>query len=263
MTATVSLGLAGTLDHDVIRELATAAEAAGLHALWLNDTPHGEALAGLAAAAEVAGTLRLATGVIPFDRTSASAIANRVDELGLPADRLLLGVGSGAARHPLPLVSAGIDELRGLVAAPIVLGALGPRMRELAATRASGALLSWLTPTIAADTADELRASASAADSDRPLAVLYVRGIVDPAAASALAEETAGYASYPNYRANFERLGIRAEDTTISATSPQALADALAAYRSGVDEVVFRAITADGSTDAYRRIIDALGGAIA
>ena len=263
MTAVVSLGLAGTLDHDVIRELATAAESAGLHAIWLNDTADGEALGGLAAAAEVTSTLRLGTGVVPFDRTPASVVAARVQELALPQERLLLGVGSGQARHPVPLVSAGLDELQQLVDAPVVLGALGPKMRSLAATRASGALLSWLTPAIAGDAAAQLRADAEAADRDRPVAALYARGIVDPDAAAALAEESARYASYPSYRANFERLGVRADDTTISGTTPQRLADAVAAYRVGVDELVFRAITPDGSTAAYRRIIDALGAALA
>ncbi|MET0783994.1 MAG: LLM class flavin-dependent oxidoreductase, partial [Leifsonia flava] len=82
--ALVSLGLAGVLDRAAIRELAVAAEAAGLHALWLNDTPDGEALAGLAAAAEVTDRLVLATGVIPFDRWPASVIAERVRDLSLP-----------------------------------------------------------------------------------------------------------------------------------------------------------------------------------
>ncbi|WP_284298950.1 LLM class flavin-dependent oxidoreductase [Homoserinibacter gongjuensis] len=61
----LSLGLAGSVPAEVVRQAARAAEQAGLHALWLNDTPAGDALAGLAAAAEVTTTLRLATGVIP------------------------------------------------------------------------------------------------------------------------------------------------------------------------------------------------------
>lgn len=261
--ADVSLGLAGALDRAAIRELAVAAEAAGLHALWLNDTPDGEALAGLAAAAEVTDRLVLATGVIPFDRRPASVIAERVRDLALPQERLVLGVGSGAARRPLALVSPQLDELQRSVEAPVLLGALGPKMRELAATRASGALLSWLPPSVAAETAAELRQTATDADSPRPRAVLYARGIVESDAAGALAEESARYASYPSYAANFARLGVSAEDTTISGTTPATLRARVDAYRSGVDELVFRAITADGSTPAYRRIIDALAAAVA
>ena len=33
-------GVAGALPHDVIRTLASAAEAAGYHTFWVNDTPH-------------------------------------------------------------------------------------------------------------------------------------------------------------------------------------------------------------------------------
>ncbi|MET0725489.1 MAG: LLM class flavin-dependent oxidoreductase [Leifsonia sp.] len=260
--ARVSLGLAGALEHDVIRELAAAAEAAGLHGLWLNDTPDGDALGGLVAAAEVTGRLRLATGVIPFDRTPASVIADRVSTSALPVDRLVIGVGSGGARKPLALVPAQLDELRARTDATVLLGALGPRMRELAATRASGALLSWLTPQAAAEAAESLRATARAAGAGRPMAVLYARGIVDADAAGALAEESARYGSYPSYRANFERLGIRAEQTTITGTTAEALAQRLDAYRGSVDEIVFRAITPDGSTAAYRRIIDALGAVV-
>ncbi|TFV98465.1 LLM class flavin-dependent oxidoreductase [Leifsonia flava] len=259
--ALVSLGLAGVLDRAAIRELAVAAEAAGLHALWLNDTPNGEALAGLAAAAEVTDRLVLATGVIPFDRWPASVIAERVRDLSLPQDRLVLGVGSGSARRPLALVTPQLDELQRSVEAPVLLGALGPKMRELAATRATGALLSWLPPEIASETAAALRETATDAARPRPRAVLYARGIVDPEAADALAEESARYGSYPSYAANFERLGIGASDTTITGTSPEALRERLDAYRAGVDELVFRAITADGSTPAYRRIIDALAEA--
>ncbi|KQX04964.1 MULTISPECIES: LLM class flavin-dependent oxidoreductase [unclassified Leifsonia] len=256
--ASVSLGLAGALDRAVIQELAVAAEAAGLHALWLNDTPDGDAIVGLAAAAEVTDRLVLATGVLPFDRRPASVIADRVRELALPQHRLVLGVGSGGARRPLALVRPELDELQRSVDAPVLLGALGPKMRELAATLASGALLSWLPPEVASDTAAALRETATDAASPRPRAVLYARGIVDADATAALAEESARYASYPSYSANFERLGISARDTTITGTTPERLQERLDSYRSGVDELVFRAITADGSTPAYRRIIDAL-----
>ncbi|MEJ3403262.1 LLM class flavin-dependent oxidoreductase [Rathayibacter sp. YIM 133350] len=262
MSAVVSIGLAGTLEHSLVRELASAAEAAGLHALWLNDTPGGEALAGLAAAAGVTSTLQLATGVIALDRTPAERIIARVDELALPVDRILLGVGSGAARRALHLVKAGLHELNAHGPSPVILGALGPKMRALAATEASGALLSWLTPHAAAEAAAQLRATAAQAGRPRPRTVLYARGIVDADAAPVLAEEAARYGSYPNYRANLERLGIRAEMTTITGTTPEALAERLGDYRSAVDEVVFRAITPDGSVAAYHRIIDALGGAI-
>ena len=88
-------GVAGALPHDVIRTLAAAAEAAGYHTFWVNDTPHGDGLASLRAAAEVTSEILLGVGVIPLDRQPADVIARRVDELGLPQQRLIVGIGSG------------------------------------------------------------------------------------------------------------------------------------------------------------------------
>ncbi|HEX6956233.1 MAG TPA: LLM class flavin-dependent oxidoreductase, partial [Agromyces sp.] len=68
MRAAVSLGLPGTTDRETLRALAPRLERLGFHALWLNDVPGGDSLAGLRAAGEVTDRLRLATGVIPLDR---------------------------------------------------------------------------------------------------------------------------------------------------------------------------------------------------
>ncbi|QEO10760.1 LLM class flavin-dependent oxidoreductase [Protaetiibacter larvae] len=254
----MSLGLPGSLPLHTIREAAVAAESAGLHALWLNDTPGGDSLAGLAAAAGVTTGLQLATGVIPLDRLTASEIAGRVIELGLPRERLTLGVGSGAARHPVPLVAAGIVELEALLNVRVVLGALGPRMRRLGAERAHGLLLSWLTP----ETAAVARAEATAAAIEQgrrtvPRVVLYARTITEPAARPALETESARYESYPSYAANFARLGHGALAATIGA-EPGSLADGITAYAGAVDELVLRAITGDDSAAAIRRFVDAV-----
>src|ERR687894_3021144 len=88
-------GVAGALPHDVIRVLAAAAEEAGYHTFWVNDTPHGDGLASLRAAAEVTSQIQLGVGVIPLDRQPADLIARRVDELSLPQQRLIVGIGSG------------------------------------------------------------------------------------------------------------------------------------------------------------------------
>jgi len=254
----VSLGLAGAVPLPTIRVVAEAAERAGLHALWLNDTPVGDSLAGLAAAAEVTTRLRLATGVIPLDRVEAAGIAARVAELGLPHDRLTLGVGSGAARHPLPLVTAGLAELASL-GVPVLLGALGPRMRRLGAQRADGLLLSWLTPATVASARAQALADASAAGRAVPRVVLYARAIADPAARPELEAEAARYAGFASYAANFARLGHGAIETTVDASVDPAAA--VAGYRDAVDELVFRAITVDGSTEAILRVVQAAASA--
>ena len=142
MRADLSIGLTGTTDADTIRALAPRIERLGFSALWLNDVPGGDSLEGLRIAAAATGTLRLATGVIPLDRRPADSL----DLAGLPVDRTTIGIGSGGAPHPLALVRDGIATLREATEAAIVVGALGPRMRRLAAEQADGVLYNWLTP---------------------------------------------------------------------------------------------------------------------
>ncbi|MGN6271736.1 MAG: LLM class flavin-dependent oxidoreductase [Protaetiibacter sp.] len=256
----LSIGLAGNLPAEVIREAAVAAERAGLHALWLNDTPTGDALAGLAVAAAATERLGLATGVMPLDRHSVGDIAARIDALGLPHARLTLGIGSGGARPALRLVAEGVAALRERLDVPVVLGALGPAMRRLGAERADGLLLSWLTPATAAAARDEAVADAATAGREAPRVVLYARAVAEPAAVPALEAEAARYASYPSYAANFSRVGHGALDATIRGVDGAALASGIDAYAGAVDELVLRAITVDDSTAAIRRFVDAVVG---
>ncbi|WP_136707486.1 LLM class flavin-dependent oxidoreductase [Agromyces sp. H66] len=233
MRAAVSIGIPGTTDPATIRALAPRIERLGFSALWLNDVPRGDSLAGLRVAATATETLRLATGVIPLDRRPADTL----DIGDLPTERTTIGIGSGAARHPLALVRDGIATVRRATDAAIVVGALGPRMRRLAAERADGVLFNWLTPAAAAEAMTELR---DAAAGRAVRGVLYVRTIAEPAARAALEREAERYAAVPSYAENFERLGVRPIDTTISAAADLAAFDV-------VDEVVLRAVTPAGS----------------
>jgi alkanesulfonate monooxygenase SsuD/methylene tetrahydromethanopterin reductase-like flavin-dependent oxidoreductase (luciferase family) len=238
----VALGVAGTLGPDLIARLAPAVEEAGFTALWVNDTPGGDALAALAAAARTTERLTLATGVIPVDRRPAEEIAGAA--AAIPADRLVLGIGSGAAREgALGRVDQAIAVLRRRLDSPIVVGALGPRMRRLGAEHADGILLNWVPPGIAVEQADEARRSSA----DARVAV-YVRTAVDPAARSRLDAETARYAAIPQYAANFSRMGVGAAAATFRDAA--SLRSGLAAYRRA-GEVVLRAVTARDDLDAY------------
>ena len=247
----LSIGLAGALDHAIIAELAPAIESLGFRALWLNDTPDGDALAGLAIAAGVTTTLRLGTGVIPLDRRDASEIVGAL--AGLPQGRLSLGIGSGAARHPLGLVSRGVRELTERSEASIFVGALGPKMRRMAAETADGVLFNWLTPAASADAMDDLRRDAGGRDdSARDVrGVLYVRTAMTEDARGALHAEAERYGSYPSYASNLERIGATAIETTIDGSVSGALAARVAEYERSVDEVVLRAVTAEQSVEAY------------
>lgn len=243
----LSLGVAGTLGPAAIARIAASVEAAGFHALWVNDTPTGDALAALTAAAQMTRTLVLATGVLPLDRRSPSSIT--AVARGLPAERLVLGVGSGSARvGALELVRDGVRRLRADTGARVMVGALGPRMRRLASTESDGPLLSWLTPEAASDHA----AAAHRAKSSAHVA-LYVRTTLAAAAEPRLDAETARYASYPAYAANFSRLDIAPGDTVLRPSSSETR---LASYLGAVDEVVLRAITPSDELDGYLRFIE-------
>ena len=241
----VSLGLAGALGSEAVARIAPEVERAGFHALWINDTPDGDALAALAAAARVTERLHLATGVVPVDRRPGDEIAAEVASFALPLDRLTLGIGSGIAKEgALARVRNAIDVLHGAGMPRVLVGALGPRMRRTGVERAEGVLLNWVPPV-------EARAQTETLHEVSPAAhiAVYVRTAIVPAARERLDVETARYASFPNYAANFERMGVDAADTTIRDVTE--LGDALEAYTAATDEVVLRAIVPEDTVEAY------------
>jgi len=251
-TADLSVGIAAALGPDAAAEIAPAVERAGFHALWVNDTPGADALAVLAAAAAVTDRLVLATGVIAVDRRDAPSVLADVRRLGLPEERLVLGIGAGAGGPgSLDRVHEAAGILGSESSAGVVVGALGPRMRRLAAESSDGPLLSWLTPQAAAGQAEESRAV-----SPGTRVVLYARAAVEPAATAALAEEAARYAAIPSYAANFARLGVDVSDTVLPQPSDDGIAAGVRRYRGAVDELVLRAITPDTRLDSYLRFVD-------
>ena len=219
--------------------------------------PRGDSLAGLAAAAAATQRLRLGTGVIPLNRRPASGILAAVAEHALPEERLTLGVSTPPAVGALARVREGLAQLRAGSSAELVVGGLGPKMRRLGAEHADGLLLNWLTPAVAAEGAAELRAQGGGR------AVLYARTIMAPDARAALEAEAAAYESYPPYAANFERLGIRAINTTIDGTAPGGLDAAVAPFLTAVDELVLRAITPEGTEPQLLGFVDAVDAALA
>lgn len=254
----LGFGVQGSLDREVIRELAPRIEAAGLRSLWLNDTPDGDSLEGLKVAAGVTSTLKLGTGVIPLDRRPASAIFKSLASLNLPVERLVLGVGTGKPRDGLQRVRDNIEELRTETTAAIVVGALGPKIRQLGAEIADGLLLSWLTPEAATGAMRDLREASSSAGRSHVRGILYTRTSVEPAGLRAMVAEAARYQSMPAYAANFERIGAKAIDTTIYETKPERLAFRIDQYIDAVDELVLRAITGKHALEDYTQVLDAV-----
>ncbi len=256
MSAVVSIGIAAAAGADVAVRLAPAVERAGFHALWVNDTPGADALEVLAAAAAVTDRLVLATGVLPMDRRTPASIVEQIGALGLPEERLVLGIGSGSggAVGALGRMRDAAAALRAGSEARVVVGALGPKMRRLGADASDGLLLSWLTPDAAQAQSREAHSASTATH-----VALYVRAAADPAALGRLDVEAERYAGYPSYAANFARLGIRSRDTVLR---PEGFAAGLDAYRAAVDEVVLRAIVAGDDAADYLAFVEAAAGAL-
>ena len=255
----LGFGVTGHLDEEVVRWLVPALEEAGFRTLWFNDIPGGDSLARVKLAAGITGRLRLGTGVIPLDRRPASEILAHVDALELPPDRLVLGVGSGGTkgRAGVALVERELPALKAGYAGPVIVGALGPRMRRVGAQEGDGLLLNWLTPETAREAQEDMRRDASAVPGANPMLVTYVRVALGEAARPVLEAEAARYGEIPGYKANLARLGIWAIDAAVYGTTPRAVQDGIAAYAGTADEVVIRAITAHESIGDYRRLIEA------
>lgn len=248
----VSIGVPGALGPGALAALAPRVERAGFAGLWVNDTPDGDALAGLAAAASTTRHLRLGAGVLPLDRRPAGEILRALAASGVPEHRLSLGIGSGNARSgALARVRDGVAALRAGTSAAVVVGALGPRMRELGATTADGVLLNWVTAAHAAEQAREIRAGRVPA----ARVIAYVRTVVDQQARTALEAEADRYGAVPAYSAHFTRLRIRPIDATLPPETGD-LGAGIAAYLADVDELVLRAVTATGSVGELERFID-------
>jgi alkanesulfonate monooxygenase SsuD/methylene tetrahydromethanopterin reductase-like flavin-dependent oxidoreductase (luciferase family) len=209
----------------------------------------------------VEGGLTTGISVSPVGQRTAFGLAMSAGTLSkLTGGRFILGVGTGAAytlayrrmfgiREPssLRLMRDYVTAIRALVAGetvtmatravtlrgvrlgiapppktPVLLGALGPRMLDLAGEVADGASLNWCSAEQVAWSRERLNEAARRAGRD-PSALLleeYIRVSVDDdpdLARRALARATLGYAlgrgAAPRdralgYRAHFERMGF-------------------------------------------------------
>lgn len=254
----LGFGIVGALDLETVKVIAARAEELGVHSLWVNDTPGGDSLARLEAAAAVTSTLRLATGVISVDRKPAKQILAEIEQRGLPLDRITIGIGSAAPPSPLRRMEENLDLLWESLGAPVVVGALGPKMRQLGAERSNGLLFNWLTPQFALETTQTMRAQAKSAGNDNVESATYIRTALGQDACPKLDEEAVRYSAIPSYAANFERLGITAMESAVQGDSPEAIVHGVSAFDGTVDHVVVRAITPSDDVEHYLRLLDAI-----
>jgi alkanesulfonate monooxygenase SsuD/methylene tetrahydromethanopterin reductase-like flavin-dependent oxidoreductase (luciferase family) len=241
---------------ETIRASAREAERLGYTSFWVNHPGSIDGLAALASASSETSRIDLGIGVIPLHTRGPESIAEGVRGNALPADRLLLGVGSpnpGSLRR----VREGIAALRSRLSARLVVAALGPRMCRLAGEIADGVLFNWLTPEHARLSAEWVRAGAAAAGRRPPALCGYVRVAIGSAAGNKLAEEGARYAAIPAYGAHFDRMGVKPVETCIAAPSADAVPSALRRWQGVLDEIVIRAITVKDSIEENLALLTA------
>ncbi|HEX2222358.1 MAG TPA: LLM class flavin-dependent oxidoreductase, partial [Candidatus Limnocylindria bacterium] len=225
--------------------LGGSVERLGYATLWTNDTRGRSAAAALAPLGAAPRTLGLAIGVAALSDRTPEAIADDLERSGLPLDRLVIGVGSGASRS-LALVRAGVAGLRALLPGqPIAVAAVGPRMCRLAGEIADLVLLNWARPDRIEWARERVASGAATAGRPAPTVAAYVRVALGPGARERLEREAARYARRSPWYAEVlaERdaapVGVAVEE---SDEVRERLAMALDPYRAVLDETVVRGL---------------------
>lgn len=256
-------GIAAAVDNETIKIVAEAAERAGYSSFWVNDTPDGDGLEALAAAASVTGRVRLGVGVIPISRRPPESIALDVRRHRLPEERLWLGIGSPGPKGALNNARRAVATLNAELSCPIVIAALGPHMVELGGEIADGVLLNWVTPSYAAKSAERIAEAAAKAGRAKPAVMSFVRAGLLPQAEQEIHRQADRYASIPAYARHFERQGIEAYLTVLRGTNPPVLQAGIAEFEAILDETIVRAITPDDEPETILELLEACkpGGA--
>lgn len=260
-------------------EAAHALEAAGYGAIWSSGgfqpglSPHFSRLL------EATETVVVASGIVSIWVTPAREIARAAAALEEDhAGRFLLGIGASHApmveryERPLSKMIAYLDELDagepGVGSSGRVLAALGPKMLELAGTRAAGAH-PYFVPVEHTRRARQILGAG-------PLLAPEVTVVVeaDPETARRLARSfTTSYLALPNYANNLRALGYsgadlegggsdRLVDAVVAWGSIEAIADRVRAHQqAGADHVCLQVIPPSDRfpIDEYLALADALG----
>lgn len=272
-------------DPSAAADAAAELESLGYDAMWLPDVG-GDLFASIDNLLGATSTVTVATGILNLWLHDAEETADRVDGFARRhGRRLLVGIGvshavlvdmkePGAYTKPLTRMREYLDALD---AAPTplpvedrVLAALGPRMLELARTRASGSHPYLVTP----EHTRRLREGLGAGPLLAPEQAVVLE--TDPTRARELARgHLAGYLGLPNYANNWKRLGYTDEDTADGGSDR--LVDALVAWGdegalaarvqehrdAGADHVCIQVITDDLMAlplDEWRRLAPVLVG---
>ena len=240
------LGVAAGLDEQVARELAGRCEALGYASMWSNDTPIASGLETLAVFAAAGPSLDVGVAVLALDRHEPAATAARVGALGLPQERLWLGIGAGFTKRPLGVVREGLAAMRAALpdGTRVVVAAMGPKMCALAGAEADSVFLNWMTPAKAAWARERVHEGAREAGRDAPPPIFgYVRVAVGPGAEERLLKEESFYRGlHPGYIRHFDALDAPPGSVGIAARDPSEVGPRLAEYETAIDHVVVRAL---------------------
>jgi alkanesulfonate monooxygenase SsuD/methylene tetrahydromethanopterin reductase-like flavin-dependent oxidoreductase (luciferase family) len=250
-------GVASGLDPEVAGPLAERCAELGYESLWSNDTPIASGLETLPAFAESAPQLELGV-TLALDRHTPAEIAAKLQHLGLPPERLWVGVGAGHHKQPLGLMREALPQLRGaLPGVRLALAAMGPKMTTLGGGSYDGVFTNWTTPDAAAEARQRVHDAAREAGREPPPVLGYVRTAVGGDAAARLLKEESFYRElHDGYRNHFARLGDSPPGSVgVAAASAQEAQDALNRY-DALDVVVVRAL-ASATVEAMTALAEA------
>ena len=246
-------GVAAGLEQSVAEPLAARCAMLGYSSTWSNDHPAASGLETIGTFSEAVPGIGLGVAVLPLDRHTPESIAHKIAELGLPRERLWIGVGAGFSEKPLTRMRDAVGELReALPGIRLVLAAMGPKMCALAGSHYDGAFLNWVTPEYAAGAREHVHGGAAGADRRPPPVLGYVRTAVGDDAEERLAKEEGFYRDlHDGYRNHFERLGEPEGTVGVAERSPHLVQASLAEYERALDVIVVRGLasaTVEGMT---------------
>ena len=199
--------------------LAATAEELGYQALWIPGFDGGHIFERCGLALKATSKLTIATGIVNIWRHEPAEVAETVHTLrAISGDRFLLGLGSSHKYligddydkiSPIAKMSGYLDALDagGTPEEDRLLGALGPKMLELAAERTAGSHPCFMPPEHTAAAREVLGAG--------PLLMPELGVILetDPVKARTIARSFASlYYKGPNYNNNLRRFGYTDED---------------------------------------------------
>jgi len=240
--------------------LAAQAEAAGYDTLWTGEVNGPDAVTTMTLLASHTGRINVASGIIPIQTRTPIVLGMTAASLAqIAPGRIRLGLGISSRiivsqwngvpfERPLEQLREAVQVIRMVLAGervnfegrcyriqnfrlmqpppakpvPIYLGALGPRMLQLAGEIADGVLLNWIPPEAIPQSIRELEIGAKRAGrtlADFEIAAFIRTSVTDDPepARAALARDITGYCIVDSYAKFFAACGFGKEVETVNA----------------------------------------------